>query len=61
MTIANIGEEVVFVRKSIEVTGKVEKHLENSVIVQISNSDAKELGYESQLTVVSHKNYQIVN
>lgn len=58
---ATIGQTIVFQRKELAVIGKVEKHLDNSVIVNIPVKDAKELGYESPLTVVNHKNYKIIS
>ncbi|MET3575491.1 uncharacterized protein YkvS [Bhargavaea ullalensis] len=53
------GELVSFVRNDHEVFGTIVKILENSVIVKISDEDAKRIGAASDLTVVSHKHYNV--
>jgi len=55
-----VNEKISFVRNNHEVNGKIFKILENSVIVEISLSDAELIGAASNLTVVSHKNYSVV-
>ena len=55
-----IDEEISFVRNDHEVSGTIFKILENSVIVEISSTDAEKIGAASNLTVVSHKNYSLV-
>ncbi|HLR10978.1 MAG TPA: DUF2187 family protein [Sporosarcina sp.] len=55
-----IDEKISFVRNDHEVSGTIYKILENSVIVQISNEDAELIGAASNLTVVAHKNYSVV-
>ncbi|AYC29430.1 DUF2187 family protein [Paenisporosarcina cavernae] len=52
-----IREKISFTRRDVEVEGNIFKILENSVIVEISQEDAKKIGAASTLTVVSHKNY----
>ncbi|MCM3088307.1 DUF2187 family protein [Bhargavaea ginsengi] len=54
-----VGEVISFVRNDHEVIGKIEKILENSVIVQITKDDAEAIGVPSDRTVVSHKNYHV--
>lgn len=56
-----IDEKISFVRNEHEVQGRIYKILENSVIVQISKKDADLIGAASDLTVVSHKNYSVVD
>ncbi len=56
-----VDEKISFVRNEHEVKGKIYKILENSVIVQISKQDADLIGAASNLTVVSHKNYSIID
>lgn len=55
-----IDEKILFVRNDYEVSGKIFKILENSVIVEISTHDAELIGAASTLTVVAHKNYSVV-
>lgn len=55
-----VDEKISFVRNDHEVSGTIYKILENSVIVQLSNEDADLIGAASNLTVVSHKNYSVV-
>lgn len=56
-----VDEKVTFVRNDHTVYGTIYKILENSVIVQISTEDADLIGAASNLTVVAHKNYSIVD
>lgn len=55
-----IDEKISFIRNDYKVFGTIYKILENSVIVKISEEDAKHIGAASNLTVVSHKNYSVV-
>lgn len=55
-----IDEEISFIRNDHQVNGTIFKILENSVIVEISETDAAKIGAASNLTVVSHKHYSIV-
>lgn len=55
-----VDEKISFVRNDHEVNGKIYKVLENSVIVEISPSDAERIGAASNLTVVAHKNYSVI-
>ena len=55
-----IGEKISFIRNGVYVIGAIHKILENSVIVEISEEDAEQIGAASTLTVVAHKNYTIV-
>ncbi|RFU69472.1 DUF2187 domain-containing protein [Peribacillus saganii] len=56
MTMANIGDEIVFKNT---VKGIVEKVNENSVIVVIT-SNPEDVEFLSDRTVVNHKNYKVV-
>ncbi|KKI89888.1 hypothetical protein WQ54_22340 [Bacillus sp. SA1-12] len=58
--VAKEGEMVRFKRNGLVILGEVVKVRDESVIVQISKSDAEEINVETPLTVVSHKNYQII-
>ncbi len=55
-----IGEKISFIRNGVYVFGTIHKILENSVIVEISEKDAEQIGAASSLTVVAHKNYTVV-
>ncbi|MFP3513551.1 DUF2187 family protein, partial [Peribacillus sp. SIMBA_075] len=44
----------------VDVNGTIFKIMDNSVIVEISPEDAKEIGAASNMTVISHKKYKIV-
>jgi uncharacterized protein YkvS len=55
-----IGEWISFTRNGVEVNGTIFKIMDNSVIVEISPEDAKEIGAASNMTVISHKKYKIV-
>lgn len=57
---AKIGDVILFFRKGMNVKGKVKIIRNNSVIVDISEKDALELGYETNQTVVGHNNYSII-
>ncbi|WJY26666.1 DUF2187 family protein [Sporosarcina trichiuri] len=54
------GEQISFMRHGVHVSGSIHKILDNSVIVEISESDAVQIGAASNLTVVAHKNYTVV-
>ncbi|MDQ0229847.1 DUF2187 family protein [Metabacillus malikii] len=58
--IAKEGDKILFTRNGIEMIGEVFKVREESVIVSISKADAYLINVETPLTVVSHKNYQII-
>lgn len=53
------GDLINFKRNGISIIGEVVKVKEESVIVKISEEHAEFLKYDTSLTVVSHKNYQI--
>jgi uncharacterized protein YkvS len=55
-----VGDAVRFVRKGKTFVGKVITIRENSVIVEVSPKMGMQLGYDNNLTVVSHRNYFIV-
>lgn len=55
--IAEIGEHVLFKN---EIKGIVEKVNENTVIVNIIDNKT-ELVFEGNRTVVSHKNYKVID
>ncbi|MBY0122823.1 DUF2187 family protein [Bacillus sp. S/N-304-OC-R1] len=57
---ANAGDIILFERKSNIYEGKVFLVRTNSVLVEISNKDAKALGYEQPNTVVRHGKYNLV-
>jgi uncharacterized protein YkvS len=59
--IANEGDKVLFERSGLVIVGEVVKVREESVIVSISKNDAEGINVETPLTVVSHKNYQLIN
>ncbi|MDP4086886.1 MAG: DUF2187 family protein [Bacillota bacterium] len=52
------GDKVLFKRKDFTIIGEVLRVKEESVIVQISNSDAELIDVQTPLTVVSHKHYK---
>ncbi|NQD67588.1 DUF2187 family protein [Bacillus haikouensis] len=57
---ANLGDKIEFKRKKHIVNGVVTSLRENTVIVSVENNDAKKLDLPDHQTVVSHKNYVIV-
>lgn len=57
---AFIGDEIFFKRKAVLVKGTVVDYRTDTVIVEISESQAKALEISNCLTVVNHKNYQLV-
>lgn len=59
--IANEGDKILFERSGLAIVGEVVKVREASVIVSISKNDAEGINVETPLTVVSHKNYQLIN
>lgn len=58
---AGLGQKIRFKRNNMVITGIVSLVKDNSVIVDISNEDAKKLEYSTNKTVVNHSNYEIVN
>jgi len=58
---ANEGDKVLFKRNSVSIIGEVIQVKEGSVVVQINDSDAERIKIDTPITVVSHKNYKIVN
>ncbi|MED1201641.1 DUF2187 family protein [Heyndrickxia acidicola] len=58
---ARIGDVVRFIRKDKTFTGTVITIRENSVIVELSPKMGMLLGYDNNLTVVSHRNYLIID
>jgi uncharacterized protein YkvS len=58
--VANTGDKILFQRKGQKITGKVVKVKEESVLVSVTQQDAKLLHIETPITVVAHKNYQLV-
>lgn len=57
---AQVGEEILFTRQDKEHEGIVYKVQDNSVLVVISNESKAYLGYETNNTVVAHKNYFVL-
>ncbi|SEN61558.1 hypothetical protein SAMN05192533_1167 [Mesobacillus persicus] len=58
--IAELGDKVRFIRNGMLIVGEVTIVKNESVIVNVSRSDAKKLNIETPITVVAHKNYQII-
>lgn len=58
--IALKGDNVFFKRSQQSIIGEVITVKNESVIVKISDSDAEKLNIETPLTVVSHKNYEVM-
>lgn len=58
---AKIGQKIRFKRNDIEITGIVSLVKENSVIVDISDEEAKKLDYSTNKTLVRHSKYEIVS
>lgn len=56
---ANTGDVILFERKNQMYKGVVFLVRTKSVLVEISNKDAKSLGYEQPNTVVGHGKYCI--
>jgi uncharacterized protein YkvS len=59
--IAECGDKVRFVRNGKIIVGEVTIVRNESVIVNVSKNDALKLNIETPITVVSHKNYQIID
>lgn len=59
--IASEGDQVLFKRNNLSINGEVIKVKESSVIVQISPSDAERIRIDTLYTVVSHRNYKLLN
>ncbi|KOP81799.1 DUF2187 family protein [Cytobacillus solani] len=59
--IASEGDQVLFKRNNLSINGEVIKVKESSVIVQISPSDADRINIDTLYTVVSHRNYKLLN
>ncbi|MGE7983685.1 DUF2187 family protein [Solibacillus sp. NPDC093137] len=57
---AFIGEKILFSRKSHMVKGIVIAYREHSVIVEISQADSKRINIKNTITVVNHKNYELI-
>ena len=56
---ANTGDVILFERNNNTFEGTVFHVRTNSVLVEISNKDAKILGYEQPNTVIGHGKYSI--
>lgn len=59
--IAKDGDKVKFTRMGMTMIGIVQQVREASVIVRLDDEDAKSLRLETPLTVISHKNYEIID
>ncbi|MBU7595820.1 DUF2187 family protein (plasmid) [Metabacillus halosaccharovorans] len=58
---AKIGDVIEFTRKGFTVSATVSNLRDKSVIVKIDNADTvRNLGLETEFTVVSHEKYRIV-
>lgn len=58
--IAVIGDKILFKRNNLSIIGTVVKVNEASVIVKIDDSDAEKIKIDTPLTVVAHKNYEVI-
>ncbi|WP_409291604.1 DUF2187 family protein [Peribacillus sp. SCS-37] len=58
---AKKGDPISFKRKDIHCEGIVTQVRENSVLVEINDVLAKQLQYESNLTVVNHRHYVVAS
>ena len=58
--IAMIGDKIRFIRNKFSIIGEVVKVNEASVIVKIDDSVAEKLKIDTPLTVVAHKNYDVI-
>lgn len=57
---AFIGDQVIFERKNRPVVGTVVGYREETVVVEVEAHVAKELEIENNVTVVNHKNYEVL-
>jgi uncharacterized protein YkvS len=57
---ANLGDTVQFQRKKHVINGVVTTLRENTVIVKMDRDVAKKLDLPDDQTVVSHKNYAVI-
>jgi uncharacterized protein YkvS len=55
-----IGDTIQFMRKGKTFKGTVKQVRETSVLVEISQKAAVILALENQLTVVAHKNCEVI-
>ncbi|WP_273130639.1 DUF2187 family protein [Bacillus weihaiensis] len=55
-----MGNQILFSRKDFNILGYVVIVRKNSVVVRINNDVALKLKYENNLTIVNHKNYEII-
>jgi uncharacterized protein YkvS len=55
-----MGLAVSFERNNTIVKGKIIKALDRSAIIEISQEDADKIESPSTLTVVHHRNYEII-
>lgn len=58
---ASIKDKVKFTRFGLEFVGEVFKVNDNSVIVKLNEADTEKLNLDTPYTVVSHKNYKLIN
>lgn len=58
--IAIEGDKILFKRNNFAIIGVVVKVNEASVIVKIDDSDAEKIKIDTPLTVVAHKNYEVI-
>ncbi|MEK5071687.1 DUF2187 family protein [Sporosarcina sp. FSL K6-1508] len=58
---ATCGKEIEFIKKPQKIVDIIEQVLEQSVIAKMEIEDQKFLNIETELTVVNHKNYRVVN
>ncbi len=58
---AKDGDKIRFTRLGVELVGEVHQVRESSVIAKISEEDAHLLRLDTPLTVISHKNYEVID
>lgn len=56
----NIGDQIRFVRRDLIIEGIIQMVKENVAIVEIGRSESLDLNLENELTVVAHKNYEVI-
>ncbi len=57
---AEVGNHILFKREDLHVLGYVVIVRENSVVVKINSDIAIKLKYENNLTIVNHRNYEVI-
>lgn len=55
-----VGDSIRFSRRNIMIDGVIHAMKDNVAIVEIGLEDSLDLNLENQLTVVAHKNYEVL-